>query len=98
MDGEAQAMSPSALIKQSARTASRVVGGRAVVVVIDAQALHTLSEVGTYVWERADGRSIQTVVDDVVEDFDVDRDRATTDVLAFVSTLADLGALVVERS
>ena len=43
------------------RTAARVVEGRALVVVLDDQALHTLNEVGTRVWELCDGRDVAAI-------------------------------------
>jgi hypothetical protein len=84
-------------VRQSARTASRVVEGKAVVVVMDTHALHTLNAVGTYVWENADGRSIGAIVDGMIDAFEVDRERATQDVLAFVEKLAALQALELEE-
>lgn len=80
-------------VAQSSRTAARVVEGKAVVVVMDAQALHTLNAVGTFVWERADGRSIGAIVDAMVDEFEVERARAAEDVLRFVEKLVALGAL-----
>ncbi len=88
-------LSISSHINQSSRTASRVVDGRAVVVVIDEQALHTLNDVGTYVWSRADGRSVSAIVEELVEEYDVERPRATEDVMQFVEQLVRLGALDV---
>jgi hypothetical protein len=81
-------------VSQSPRTASRVVNGRAVVVVIDGQTLYTLNTLGTFVWERADGRTLEAIVDEVVDEFEVDRERAERDVLAFAEQLAGLRALV----
>ncbi|MBZ0121015.1 MAG: PqqD family protein [Sandaracinaceae bacterium] len=83
-------------LRQSERTASRVVDGRAVVVVIDTQQLHTLSEVGSFVWERADGRSVGEIVDAIVGEFDVDRAQALADLERFTVDLSRLGALRVE--
>ena len=51
-------LDPRTIIRQAERTASRVIDGRAVVIVLDAQTLHTLNAVGTRVWELADGRSL----------------------------------------
>lgn len=82
-------------IRRARRTAARTIGGRSVVVVIDAQAMHTLSEVGTLVFERADGVTFESLVDAVVEAFDVDRATAEADVRAFVQELLGLGALEV---
>lgn len=86
-------LSVSSQINQSPRTASRVLEGRAVVVVIDEQVLHTLNDVGTYVWSRADGRSLSAIIDELVEEFDVERERATADVVQFVEQLVRLRAL-----
>ncbi len=89
---------PDVAITQSPRTASRVVDGRAVVVVIDEQRLHTLNPVGTYVWARADGRTIAAIVEELVREFEVEPDKATLDVLEFVEQLLRAGALdLVER-
>lgn len=84
-----------AVIQQSNRTASRVVGGQAIVIVIDDQKLHTLNEVGTFVWTTLDGqgRRVAEVIDAVLEEFDVDREQATNDVTTFVEQLVALGAI-----
>lgn len=84
-----------AVVRQSTRTASRVIDGRAVVVVIDAQVLHTLNDVGTYVWSRADGRSLSSIVGELVEEYEVEPQRATADVIQFAEELVRLGALDV---
>lgn len=88
-------LTPDVSIAQSRRTASRTIDGRAVVVVIDEQKLHTLNPVGTYVWDRADGRSVAAIVEDVVREFEVEPDRATADVMQFVEQLVRAGALDV---
>jgi hypothetical protein len=88
-------LSTSAHVRQSPRTASRVVEGRAVVVVIDSQALHTLNDVGTYVWSRADGRSLAAIVDELVDEYEVEPQRATEDVVHFAEELVRVGALDV---
>lgn len=91
-------MTPSTVIKQSSRTASRVVEGSAVVIVIDQQKLHTLNEVGTFVWSAAgtEGRTVDDIIGAVVDEFEVERDVASKDVLGFVEQLIGLGALEVE--
>ena len=88
------------VVRQSSRTASRVVEGSAVVIVIDQQKLHTLNEVGTLVWNVAglNGRSLDDIVGAVVEAFEVEPEIASQDVLAFVERLVGLGALEVEHA
>jgi hypothetical protein len=85
-------------VRPSTRTASRVLEEQAVVIVIDEQKLHTLNEVGTFLWSAMgrEGRPVGELIDAVLEEFDVDRERATEDVLAFLDELAKLGAVEVE--
>jgi hypothetical protein len=80
-------------VTQSDRTASRVIGERAVVVVIDDRKLHTLNAVGTRVWELADGRSLGAIADALCDEFEVERDIALADVRRFVSDLKLAGAV-----
>lgn len=95
MNGGAAPLCDDTRIRRARRTAARTIGGRSVVVVIDAQAMHTLSEVGTLVFERADGASIAALVDAVVQEFEVDRETASRDVRVFVEELLALGAFEV---
>lgn len=81
------------VVAQAPRTASRVLEGRAVVVVIDGQRLHTLNPVGTFVWESiADECSLRAVLERMVAAFDVGRDQAASDLLDFTRRLIHLGA------
>lgn len=84
-----------ARLRQNERTASRLVDGKAVVIVIDARRLHTLNGVGSRVWQLADGRSVDAITRAIVEEFEVDRPTAERDIDAFVRELRDLGALDV---
>jgi hypothetical protein len=87
-------------VRQVERTASRVVDGKAVVIVIDAQKLHTLNSVGTFIWEAAadDGQTLGSIADGITEEFEVDRARALEDARAFVAEMARLGALELRGS
>lgn len=81
------------------RTAGRVIDGKAVIVVIDSRELHTLNEVGTFVWEllgEASGASVSDVIEAVEAAYEVDRETAERDVLRFLETMSDLGTLRVE--
>lgn len=89
------ALGPASRVRRVRRTAARTIGGRSVVVVIDTQAMHTLSEVGTFIFERAHDVTIDALVDGIVEAFDVDRETARRDLHAFVEELVALGALEV---
>lgn len=86
-----------ARISQSDRIAARVIGGRAVVIVIDEQTMHTLDELGTFVWSRAQGRTVREIVEGVVEEFEVTAEDALPGVLSFLEQLRRVGAVTVEE-
>ena len=83
-------------LQQNERTASRVMDGKAIVITIDRNQLHVLNAVGTRVWQLTDGRSINDIVDDIVREFAVDRDRALADVLAFAEQMLAVGAARIQ--
>ncbi|MEC7518550.1 MAG: PqqD family protein [Myxococcota bacterium] len=84
------------VVAQAERTAARVIDGKAVVIVIDKQELHTLNPTGTFIWERAESaRSVSELVDQVVREFEVDDETARRDVVTFVERLVGLGGLTV---
>ncbi len=82
-------------LRQAERTASRIIEGKAVVITIDNNQLHTLNPVGTRVWELLDGRSLAEVVDAIVVEFEVQRSQAALDVERFVRELLSLGAVEI---
>lgn len=83
---------------QGDRTASRVVNGKAVLVLIDEQKLHTLNEVATRIWELADGRNLGAIADAIAHEFAVDRTQALEDARRFATQLVDARALEVRSS
>ena len=85
-------------VRQAERVAARVVGGKALVVVVDRGRLHTLNATGTFLWERCDGRTVGELADALVEAWPIDRARALADVGRFVEELAAAGALLVEAA
>lgn len=82
-------------VAQDDRTAARVVDGRAVVIVIDERKLHTLNDVGTRIWQLADGRTIGEIAECLTREFDVTREKAVADTCRFVGELHAVGALRV---
>jgi len=77
--------------------ASRVTQGEALVVLIEPRTLHRLNEVGTRVWELCDGRDVASIVDAIVEEFEVEREVASNDVCEFLTQLSGLGALQLKE-
>lgn len=82
-------------VRQAPRTAARVIGGQAVVVVLDDQQVHTLNGVGSRVWELADGRTSSQIVEAVVAEFEIDHATAMADVQKFLGELSALGAVEI---
>ena len=79
-------------LRQNQRTACRVIDGKAIVITIDQNQLHVLNGVGTRIWGLCDGRSLNAIVDVIVDEFEVERDRALQDVREFAGRLVVLGA------
>jgi hypothetical protein len=86
--------------RRSERIVARRIGDELVLVPLaghgaDIDSIYSLNRVAAFVWEALDGvRSGELVVDAVVGQFEVERERAAADYLELVETLRDLGALV----
>ena len=92
----ATAIAEQTIVRQAERTAARVVDGRAVVIVIDDRKVHALSEVGTRIWELAEGgRSVGAIADAITTEFEIDRATALRDARGFLAELVALGAIEV---
>jgi hypothetical protein len=58
-------------------------------------ALFTLNEVGTFVWDRIDGKTPRVaLLRQLLACFDVDEQRAADDLHAFLSDLEEAGCLL----
>ena len=80
-------------------SAGRVLDGEAVVVTPADSRMHTLNEVGTFLWDRADGaRSVAELAEAVEARFEVDAQTARSDTAQFVADLEALGILVLDEA
>lgn len=60
--------------------------------------MHSLNDVGAFIWALADGNcSVRDVIDAVCEEFEVDRATAEADTLEFVRALNEKGMLRVQE-
>jgi hypothetical protein len=83
-------------VLQNPLAAWRVYDGEAVIVSPEDSTLHTLNEVGTLVWEAADGRtSLAAITARVCERYDVGPAAAERDVATFVEELRSRGLVTV---
>lgn len=92
---EGAGVDPGLVVQQAERTASRTIGGKAVVVVIDANELHTLNEVGSRVWELAQGTSLADIAETIASEYEVEPDVAMADVRTFARQLLGKGMLEI---
>ena len=83
-------MDLQAVLAKNPNAAYRIYDGKATVVLSDQAEVDVLNEVGSAVWDRIDGaRTLAQILDSVVEDFEVERDRALLDMLEFVAVLRE---------
>jgi hypothetical protein len=81
-------------VRRGERLAARKVGGEMVILSADDSSLFVLNEVGTVIWEAADGRTpIQDIASAVCEQYHVDAGVALRDVEEFVRTLTAAGVV-----
>src|SRR5689334_14385140 len=73
------ALDPTLRVRQATRIATREIEGRAVVILIDQQRLHTLDEVGTRIFALSDGRTIGAIADAIYDEFDLAHEIALRD-------------------
>ncbi len=60
----------------------------------DVDSIYTLNEIAAFIWESIDGKlSIENICTRLVEEFDVDIETATRDVLELLRQLKDLGVV-----
>ena len=74
------------------------VGGQTVVIptgdIVDLKAVITLNETGKFIWERlSEETEAETVVQALLDEYDVDRETAAAHVKAFIDTLEKHGFL-----
>jgi Coenzyme PQQ synthesis protein D (PqqD) len=86
-------------IAQSSAIAARLIGGEMMIMSAVDSTFFTLNEVGTVIWQAADGR---TPLSDIVSsricpEFDVDPEQAGRDAEQFVNDLSQHGILMVSE-
>ena len=80
------------ILTRSPATAWRVIEGEAVILSLDTKVFRGLNAVGSRVWELIDGRNgMDEIVEVIVREFDVTRERAVAAVGAFVQQLIEKG-------
>jgi hypothetical protein len=80
--------------EKSARVVSRVVGDEVIVVNFDNSQFYSLDAVGTFIWERCDGRhTIADIAQQIVIEYEVSLEQAAQDCQEFIEDLQKQGLL-----
>jgi len=82
---------PETRVRQHPDIASRTIDGQEVVVVPSTRKLQILSDVATRIWQLADGRTLSEIADAIVEEYEVDRQRAEDDIVTLVEDMLARG-------
>ena len=83
---------------RSSDVAFRVIDGEAILVYSGNSKIYTLNQVGTAIWELADGtRRLSDIVDVVCNRFDAERDQVSKDCLEFLQDLNSRGILILNE-
>lgn len=81
-------------ISHSSSVVTRKTGNEYVLVpvtdnIADMDSVYTLNETGAFLWEQMDGKkNVEEIIDDLVNEYDIDRETATSDVLLFVDNMS----------
>jgi hypothetical protein len=79
---------------KSKDTAHRIMGGEAIAVNFHSSYFYSLNEVGTFIWERCDGRhSVADIAAALAEEYEVDPAEAARDCQQFIGELVAEGLL-----
>jgi hypothetical protein len=88
-------MSPHATLHHSPDVAWRRIDGLVAIISLDANRVRLLNRVGSFLWERCDGRTHGELVDDTCAQFTVDAEVARRDIADFVDDLRGRGLITV---
>jgi len=67
----------------------RELGGETIFLAAKGDVIHSLDEVGSFIWKAVDGRnSLEVILKKITEEYEIDHATAKADLLAFVRELA----------
>jgi len=75
-------------VTRDENVAWRIIGDEGVLLSAEDSSVHSLDAVGTRIWELCDGeKTVSEIIDQVVSEFEVDRETAEKDVVEFIEEL-----------
>lgn len=90
----------NSILSHSPSVVTRKTGNEYVLVPIanniaDMNNVYTLNETGAFIWEQIDGeRTIDKIIDLVIQEYDIDKDSANKDVYDFIANMQKFLILV----
>ena len=76
------------ILARDENVAWRIIDGEAIILSAEDSSVHSLDEVGTKIWELADGKkTVKEIIEALHEEYDVEFDQLKQDVLDFISEL-----------
>jgi hypothetical protein len=82
-------------LRQNPDTPARTIDGEAIVITPHDSTLHTLNDTATFIWDRSDGtRTLESIVEEMAQEFDVEPDVLQRDALAFVDDALKRGLML----
>jgi Coenzyme PQQ synthesis protein D (PqqD) len=82
----------SGVPRKSPNSAYRIYDGEATIVLPDRSEVKILNPIGSLVWDRMDGtRTVEDLVEAVVQEYEIEPDQARRDVVEFINTLREHG-------
>lgn len=89
-------MTSTPRLRRATDAAWRRVDDEVAIISMDANRVRLLNRVGSFLWERCDGATLEELVAAVCARYEVDEPTARADVSAFVSDLQGRGLLATE--
>jgi hypothetical protein len=86
-------MTAGVRFRHASDTAWRRVDDQAAIISMDANRIRMLNPVGTFLWERCDGATLDELALSLSERYGLDRDTATRDAAAFLDDLKRRGMI-----
>lgn len=87
----------SSRIRRSPNAAWREIDGQVAILSLDCNRVRLLNEVGSFIWQRCEGATVDELVNAVCDAYDVDAGTAARDVIAFLTDLNDRGLIEKEE-
>lgn len=91
-------ISTDSCVKKDSNVAWRIVEGNAFLVSPKDSMMYPLNPVGTKTWQLLDGKvRVKNIIDNICQEFAIDRMTAEKDITAFIRSLLDAGLAAISE-